>query len=68
MSVLAIPVFPETYITGKSNCSSVASSSINKSKTLSTTSKGLALGLSILLITTIGFKLSFNALLKTNFV
>jgi len=51
--ILAIPFFAEAYITGKSNCSSVAFNSINNSKTWSTTFKGLAPGLSILLITTI---------------
>ena len=48
----------DAYTTGKSNCSSVAFNSINNSITWSTTFSGCAPGLSILFITTIGFKLS----------
>jgi len=57
--IFAIPFFADAYITGKSNWSSVAFSSINSSITLSNTFSGSAPGLSILFITTIGFR--FNA-------
>ena len=57
--IFAIPFLADAYITGKSSCSSFASNSINSSNTWSTTFNGFAPGLSILFITTIGFK--FNA-------
>ena len=41
-SRLAVPL-TDAYTTGKSNCSSFASNSINKSKTSSTTPSGLAM-------------------------
>ena len=49
-SRLAVPLTADAYTTGKSNCSSFASNSINKSKTSSTTPSGLADGLSIYLL------------------
>ena len=64
----AIPFFAEAYITGKSNCSSFAPSSINKSKTSSKTFSGLAPGLSILFITTIGFRFKAKDFLRTSLV
>ena len=66
--ILAIPFFADAYITGKSNCSSFALSSINSSITLSTTLRGSAPGLSILLIITIGFKLSARDFFRTSLV
>ena len=65
---LAYPALADAYIIGKSNCSSLAPNSKNKSKTSSITSSGLASGLSILLITTIGFNPNSNAFLRTNLV
>lgn len=56
-SRLAVPLTADAYTTGKSNCSSFASNSINKSKTSSTTPSGLADGLSILFTTTTGLNL-----------
>ena len=64
----AIPFLADAYITGKSNCSSVAFNSINNSKTWSTTFNGFAPGLSILFITTIGFKFNANDFFKTSLV
>ena len=66
--ILAYPSLAEAYITGKSNCSSFAPNSINSSRTSSTTFKGLAPGLSILFITTIGFKFKANDFFKTSLV
>ena len=54
-SFFAIPNLADVYTTGKSNCSSVASNSINRLITSSKTLAGSAPGLSILFITTIGF-------------
>ena len=67
-SILAIPFLADAYTTGKSNCSSVASNSINNSITWSTTFSGVAPGLSILLITTIGFNPNANDFFKTSLV
>ncbi|CCY72220.1 putative uncharacterized protein ORF-c10_003 [Clostridium sp. CAG:921] len=64
----AKPFFPDAYTTLKSSCSSVAFKSINNSNISSTTSFGLAPGLSILFTTTIGTKFKAKALLKTNLV
>ena len=50
------------------NCESSAPSSINKSKISSKTLEHLALGLSTLLITTIGFAPASNAFFNTNLV
>ena len=66
--IFPIPNFAEAYTTGKSNCSSVAFSSINNSITSSTTFSGFAPGLSILFITTIGFKSNANDFFKTSLV
>ena len=65
---LDIPFLADAYITGKSNCSSSAPSSINKSNTSSNTPDNLAVGLSTLFITTIGFTPASNAFFKTNLV
>ena len=62
------PFFADAYTTGNSSCSSVASNSINNSITSSTTFSGFAPGLSILFITTIGFKFNANAFFKTSLV
>ena len=66
--IFAIPFFADAYITGKSNCSSFAFNSINNSNTSSTTFAGFAPGLSILFITTIGFKFNDNDFFKTSLV
>ena len=66
--IFAIPFLADAYITGKSNCSSVAFKSMNNSSTLSTTFSGCAPGLSILFITTIGFKSSPKAFFNTSLV
>ena len=65
---LAIPSLAVPYMIGKSNCSSLALSSQNKSNVILTTSSGLASFLSILFINKIGFKLYFKASFKTNLV
>ena len=67
-SVIAYPFFADAYTTLKSSCSSDALRSMKSSKTSSTTSVGLAPGLSTLFTTTIGTRLSAKALLKTNLV
>ena len=64
-SSLADPYTADALTTGKSSCSSFASSSINKSNSSSTTASGLADGLSILLTTTTGFKSCSNAIFST---
>ena len=64
----AQPSLAEANRVGKSSCSSVASRATNRSKTSSWTSSARASGLSILLITTMGFNPSFNALAVTNLV
>ena len=66
--ILAIPFLADAYTTGKSSCSSFAFNSINNSKTLSTTFSGSAPGLSILFITTIGFKFNAKDFFKTSLV
>jgi hypothetical protein len=50
-SIIAYASLPDAYTMGKSSCSSDAFSSQNRSKVISATSWGLALGLSILFIT-----------------
>ena len=55
-------------MTGKSSWSSSASSSMNNSSTSSSTSETRASGLSILLMTTIGFSFCSKALRSTYFV
>jgi hypothetical protein len=67
-SLIAIQSFHIAYIIGNSSCSSVAHNLANKSKAISCTSSGLAAGLSILLIITIGFNHNSNDFLSTNFV
>ena len=67
-SILDVPLIADVYTTGNSNCSSLASSSINNSNISSITSAGLAAGLSILFTTTIGFKPASIAFLSTNLV
>ena len=67
-SYFAIPSFAIPYRILKSNCSSVAPNSQNKSKVIFTTSSALASFLSILLINNIGFKPNFNASFNTNLV
>ena len=57
---------PNTVV--KSSCSSVASRLHIRSKTSSCTSSGLQLGLSTLLMTTIGFLPIWRALWRTNLV
>ena len=59
-SRLAVPLTADAYTTGKSNCSSFASNSINNLK-LHLLPLGLADGLSILFTTTTGFKSCSNA-------
>ena len=66
--IFAIPFLAEAYTTGKSNCSSLAFNSINNSKTWSTTFSGLAPGLSILFIITIGFRFNAKDFFKTSLV
>ncbi len=61
----ATPRRPDAYTTGKSNCSSVPPRLSNKSNTWSMTQSGRALGLSTLLIITIGFKPRANAFCVT---
>ena len=63
-----VPLRALAYTTLKSNCSSSAPSSINKSRISSNTFPHLALGLSTLLMTTIGFTLASKAFFKTNLV
>ena len=58
----------DRYTTGNSSCSSLASNSINNSITWSTTFSGVAPGLSILFITTIGFNPNANDFFKTSLV
>ncbi len=67
-SATETPSLADAYITLKSNCSSVAPNSTNKSKISSITASGLASFLSILLMTTIGSNPSSNAFLRTNLV
>ena len=67
-SNLPTPFFADAYTTGKSNCSSFASNSINSSITWSNTFCGSAPGLSILFITTIGFKFNANDFFNTSLV
>ncbi len=64
-SVLIQLFFAEPNITGKSSCSSVASSENIRSNTISCTSSGRQLGLSTLFTTTIGFKPICNAFCNT---
>jgi hypothetical protein len=67
-SAIAYHCFALAYIIGKSACSSVAQRRMNKSKSISITSFTLAVGLSILLITTIGLSQSSSDFFNTNFV
>ncbi len=67
-SRVAYPSLPDAYTMGKSSCSSVAFSSQNRSKVMSATSSGRALGRSSLLMTTIGLRCSSSDFLSTNLV
>ena len=64
----AIPCFADAKTKGHSKISSSAPSSINKSRTSSTTSRGLASGLSTLFMQTITGRFSSKDFFKTNFV
>ncbi len=64
----AIPCFADVYMMGKSSCSSLAPNSKNKSIISFMTSGTLESGLSVLLITTIGFNSNSNAFFNTNLV
>ena len=67
-SSLAIPAFADVNTNGLSRTLSFAPSSMNRSKTSSTTSSGLAPGLSILFIQTTTSRSSSKAFFKTNLV